>query len=144
MRNPARRKVGAVAFEACRGDRRAVALTIPTGAQAAAVACGGGVSTGRVAVNGFISARPGPVDEFPTREITVYIKARRHGNNAVIVSYESFFRVVQGGHWEKVGSGRTHIRAGEAVGPLEVGSTTRACGPVKVEIRAHSRADGGA
>ncbi|OEJ36101.1 hypothetical protein [Streptomyces subrutilus] len=119
-------------------------LTIPTNAQAAAVACGGGVSTGRVAVNGCISAQRGSVGEFPTREITAYIKARNTGTKAVNVSYEAFFRVVQGGHWEKVGSGRTHIRAGEAVGPLEVGSTTRVCGPVKVEIRVHARADGGA
>ncbi|MET9852466.1 hypothetical protein ABZY57_05870 [Streptomyces sp. NPDC006450] len=28
------------------------------------------------------------------------------------MSYEAFFRVVEGGHWEKVGSGRTYVPAG--------------------------------
>ncbi|MER7682770.1 hypothetical protein [Streptomyces sp. NPDC096934] len=79
-----------------------------------------------------------------TREITAHIKARNTGPRALNLSYEAFFRVVDGGHWVKVGSGRAHVRAGESVGPVEVGSTTRVCGPVKVEIRVHARADGGA
>ncbi|MET9962790.1 hypothetical protein ABZ128_27590 [Streptomyces sp. NPDC006326] len=120
-------------------------LTIPANAHAAAVACGGGTSTGRVAVNGCISAQRGSVGEFPTREITAYIKARNTGTRGLNVSYEAFFRVVSGGHWEKVGSGRAYVRAGEAIGPVEVGSTTRVCGPgVKVEVRVHARADGAA
>lgn len=119
-------------------------LTIPANAHAAAVACGGGVSTGRVAVNGCISAERGSAGRFPTREITAYIKARNTGTKGLNVSYEAFFRVVDGGHWEKLGNGRSYAGAGQAIGPVEVGSTTRVCGPVKVEIRVHARADGGA
>ncbi|MFD3700465.1 hypothetical protein ACFWUZ_30805 [Streptomyces sp. NPDC058646] len=119
-------------------------LTIPTHAHAAAIACGGGVSTGRVAVNGCISAQRGSIGKAPTREITAHIKARNTGTKGLNVSYEAFFRVVDGGHWVKVGSGRTYVRPGEAIGPVEVGSTTRVCGPVKVEIRVHARADGAA
>ncbi|MFG3588969.1 hypothetical protein [Streptomyces sp. NPDC047990] len=114
------------------------------GAHAAAIACGGGVATGRVAVNGCISAQRGSVGRVMTREITAHIKARNTGPRALNISYEALFRVVDGGHWVKVGSGRAHLRAGESVGPVEVGSTTRVCGPVKVEIRVHARADGGA
>ncbi|MFF4319486.1 hypothetical protein [Streptomyces sp. NPDC001568] len=119
-------------------------LTLPAEAHAAAIACGGGVSTGRVAINGCISAQRGSAGRFPTREITAHIKARNTGTKAVNVAYEAFFRVVDGGHWEKLGSGRTHVRAGEAIGPVEVGSSTRVCGPVRVEIRVHARADGAA
>lgn len=119
-------------------------LTVPANAHAAAVACGGGTSTGRVAVNGCISAQRGSVGEFPTREITAYVKARNTGKKGLNVSYEAFFRVVEGGHWEKVGSGRSYVPAGGTIGPVEVGSTTRVCGPVKVEIRVHARADGAA
>ncbi|MFJ7778612.1 hypothetical protein [Streptomyces yangpuensis] len=119
-------------------------LAVPVTADAAAIACGGGTSTGRVAVNGCISAERGSAGRFPTREITAYIKARNTGTKGVDVAYEAFFRVVDGGHWEKLGSGRTHVRAGESVGPLEVGSSTRVCGPVKVEIRVHARAAGAA
>ncbi|MFC9585007.1 hypothetical protein ACFVJ8_19555 [Streptomyces yangpuensis] len=117
-------------------------LAVPATADAAAIACGGGTSTGRVAVNGCISAERGSAGRFPTREITAYIKARNTGTKGVDVAYEAFFRVVDGGHWEKLGSGRTYVRAGESVGPLEVGSSTRVCGPVKVEIRVHARAGG--
>ncbi|MFG1811967.1 hypothetical protein [Streptomyces sp. NPDC049040] len=119
-------------------------LAIPVDAHAAAVACGGGVSTGRVAVNGCISAQRGSLGRFPTRDITAYIRARNAGSRALNVSYEAFFRVVDGGHWEKIGSGRAYVKAGESVGPVEVGSSTRVCGPVKVEIRVHARADGAA
>lgn len=119
-------------------------LAVPAIADAAAIACGGGTSTGRVAVNGCISAERGSAGRFPTREITAYIKARNTGSKGLNVAYEAFFRVVDGGHWEKLGSGRTYVRAGESVGPLEVGSSTRVCGPVKVEIRVHAKADGAA
>ncbi|MER6486250.1 hypothetical protein ABT264_22175 [Streptomyces virginiae] len=119
-------------------------LAVPATADATAVACGGGTSTGRVAVNGCISAQRGSAGRFPTREITAYIKARNTGSKGLNVAYEAYFRVVDGGHWEKLGSGRTYVRAGESVGPLEVGSSTRVCGPVKVEIRVHARADGAA
>ncbi|MEU6300280.1 hypothetical protein [Streptomyces erythrochromogenes] len=119
-------------------------LAVPATADAAAIACGGGTSTGRVAVNGCISAERGSAGRFPTREITAYIKARNTGPRGLDVAYEAYFRVVDGGHWEKLGSGRTHVRAGESVGPLEVGSSTRVCGPVKVEIRVRAKAGGAA
>ncbi|MGW7062225.1 hypothetical protein ACWGHM_27405 [Streptomyces sp. NPDC054904] len=102
------------------------------------------MSTGRVAVNGCISAQRGSAGRFPTRDVTAHIKARNTGSKALNVTYEAYFRVVDGGHWEKIGSGRAHVRAGESIGPVEVGSTTRVCGPVKVEIRVHARADGAA
>ncbi|MET7516531.1 hypothetical protein ABZS88_24180 [Streptomyces sp. NPDC005480] len=118
-------------------------LTIPANAHAAAVACGGGVSTGRVAVNGCISAQRGKEGRIYTREITAYVKARNTGPRALNVSYEAFFRVVDGGYWVKLGSGRTYVPAGGTVEPTEVGSSTRVCAPgVRVEIRVHARADG--
>ncbi|MFE2210670.1 hypothetical protein ACFW93_01680 [Streptomyces canus] len=120
-----------------------IVLAVPANAQAAAVACGGGVSTGRVAVNGCISAQRGKEGRIYTREITAYVKARNTGPRAVNVAYEAFFRVVDGGHWVELGSGRTHVPAGGTVEPTEVGSSTRVCGPVKVEIRVHAHADGG-
>ncbi|WP_234382196.1 hypothetical protein [Streptomyces sp. XY332] len=119
-------------------------LTVPVNAHAAAIACGGSASTGRVAINGCISAQRGSAGRFPTRDITAHIRARNTGAKGLNVSYEAFFRVVEGGHWEKLGSGRAYVRAGEAIGPVEVGSATRVCGPVKVEIRVHARADGAA
>lgn len=119
-------------------------LAIPANAHAAAVACGGGVSTGRVAVNGCISAQRGKEGRVYVREITAYVKARNTGPRAVNISYEAFFRVVSGGYWVKLGSGRTYVPAGGTLGPTEVGSSTRPCGPVKVEIRVHARAAGAA
>lgn len=118
-------------------------MTIPANAHAAAIACGGGTSTGRVAINGCISAQRGSVGPFPSREMTAYIKARNTGTKGLNVSYEAFSRP-DGGSWERVGTGRAYVRAGEAIGPVEVGSTTRVCAPVKVEIRVHARADGAA
>ncbi|GHB67262.1 hypothetical protein GCM10010347_41680 [Streptomyces cirratus] len=118
-------------------------LTIPMDAHAAAIACGGGVSTGRVAVNGCISAERGKEGKVITREITAHVKLRNSGPTAVDVSYEAFFRVVSGGHWVKLGSGRTYVPAQETVGPTEVGSSTRPCAPLKVEIRVHARVAGG-
>lgn len=117
------------------------ALASPANAHAAAIACGGGVSTGRVAVNGCISAQRGKEGRVYVREITAYVKARNTGPRAANISYEAFFRVVSGGHWVKLGSGRTYVPAGGTVEATEVGSSTRPCGPVKVEIRVHARAD---
>jgi len=125
------------------GTAALTVLVMPANARAAAVACGGGVSTGRVAVNGCISAQRGKEGRVYTREITAYVKARNTGPRAVNVTYEAFFRVVDGGHWVKLGSGRTYVPAGGTVEPTEVGSSTRVCGPVKVEIRVHALADGG-
>jgi hypothetical protein len=117
-------------------------LTLPGDAHAAGIACGGGVSTGRVAVNGCISAQRGQVGAFPTREITAHIKLRNTGPRGVNVAYEAFSKP-DGGSWAKIGTGRTYVKAGDSVGPVEVGGTTRVCAPVRVEIRVHARADGG-
>ncbi|MBY8340985.1 hypothetical protein JYK17_13180 [Streptomyces sp. KC 17012] len=119
------------------------ALTMPTNAHAAGIACGGGVSTGRVAINGCISAERGSVGRLPTREISAYIKARNTGSRGVNITYEAFSRP-DGGSWAKVGTGRSYVAPGQEVGPVEVGSTTRVCAPVRVEIRVHARADGAA
>ncbi|MFJ2306772.1 hypothetical protein [Streptomyces sp. NPDC087787] len=97
-----------------------------------------------MAINGFVSAQRGKEGRVYVREITAYVKARNTGSRAVNISYEAFFRVVSGGYWVKLGSGRTHVPAGGAIEPTEVGSSTRPCGPVKVEIRVHARADGAA
>ncbi|MGY6019906.1 hypothetical protein [Streptomyces spinosirectus] len=118
-------------------------LSIPGNAHAVGIACGGGVSTGRVPVNGCISAQRGSVGAFPSREMTAYIKARNTGTRGINVAYEAFARP-DGGSWAKVGSGRSYVGAGQEIGPVEVGSTTRVCAPVKVEIRVHARADGAA
>ncbi|MCX5054133.1 MULTISPECIES: hypothetical protein [unclassified Streptomyces] len=118
-------------------------LTLPANAHAVGIACGGGASTGRVAVNGCISAQRGSVGRFPSREMTAYIKARNTGTRGLNVSYEAFSRP-DGGSWAKVGSGRAYVGAGQEIGPVEVGSTTRICAPVRVEIRVHARADGAA
>ena len=125
------------------GAAALAALTIPTSAQATGTACGGGVSTGRVAVNGCISAQRGSVGAFPSREIAAYIKARNTGSKGLNIVYEAFSRP-DGGSWSKVGTGRAYVAAGQEIGPVEVGSTTRVCAPVRVEIRVHARADGAA
>jgi hypothetical protein len=125
------------------GAAALTALSVPSNAHAAGIACGGGVSTGRVAVNGCISAQRGSVGPFPSRDITAHIKARNTGTHGLNVSYEAFSRP-DGGSWTKVGSGRTYVGAGQETGPVEVGSTTRVCAPVRVEIRVHAKADGGA
>jgi hypothetical protein len=118
-------------------------LAVPADAHAVGIACGGGTSTGRVAVNGCVSAERGSVGHFPSREMTAYIKARNTGPRGLNVTYEAFSRP-DGGSWAKVGTGRTYVAAGQEIGPVEVGSTTRICAPVKVEIRVHARADGAA
>lgn len=110
----------------------AVALTVlavPANAHAAAVACGGGVSTGRVAVNGCISAERGREGRIYTREITAYVKARNTGPRAVNVAYEAFFRVVDGGHWVKLGNGRTYVPAGGPSNPRRWAARPGCAGP---------------
>ncbi|MFI6055600.1 hypothetical protein ACIBCO_36645 [Streptomyces violascens] len=124
----------------------ALALLIPTAdAHAIGIACGGGVSTGRVAVNGCISAQRWKDGKVFFRDVAAYAKLRNTGPRGVNVSYEAFFRIVSGGHWVKIGSGRTYVAAGVTEGPTAIGDTSRACGPfnVKAEIRVHAKADGG-
>ncbi|MPY54253.1 hypothetical protein FPZ41_39145 [Streptomyces sp. K1PN6] len=117
-------------------------LTIPANAHAAAIACGGGTSTGRVAVNGCISAQRQLHGHAPFKEVTAYVKLRNTGTRAVNVSYEAYWRT-SGFDWTKLGSSRTNVGAGMTVGPLEVGTKDRACDGIKVEIRVRAQVGGG-
>src|SRR4051794_7016174 len=117
-------------------------LAAPANAHAAAVACGGGVSTGRVAVNGCISAQRGKEGRIYTREITAYVKARNTGPRALNVSYEAFFRVVNGGDWGKLGSGRPYVPAGGAARPPGGGRPARGGGAGGGGVRGHAPARG--
>ncbi|MFI6933899.1 hypothetical protein [Streptomyces sp. NPDC050287] len=118
-------------------------LTVPTNAHAASIACGGGTSTGRVAVNGCISAERDWLGDIPYRKVTAYVTLRNTGTRAVNVSYEAYWRT-PGFDWQKLGSSRTSLGAGATVGPIEAGSKDRACDGVKVEIRVHAQVSGGA
>jgi hypothetical protein len=117
-------------------------LTIPTSAQAAGVACGGGASTGRVSVNGCISAERQWFGDVPYREVTAYIKLHNTGPRAVAVSFEAE-KSHNGGPWKKVGNSRTTVGAGQTVGPTAVGSDTEFCDGQKVVVRVHAKAAGG-
>ncbi|MFD7899965.1 MULTISPECIES: hypothetical protein [unclassified Streptomyces] len=118
-------------------------LTVPAGdAHATAIACGGGVSTGRVAVNGCISAERHSVEGVPYREVTAHVKLRNTGTRALTVSYEAFW-LYDGSTWRKIGSGRTNVAPGATVGPVEVGSKSLICGG-KAQIRVHAQAAGAA
>ncbi|MFE9925212.1 hypothetical protein ACFYQA_27650 [Streptomyces sp. NPDC005774] len=118
-------------------------LTIPTTAHAASIACGGGTSTGRIAVNGCISAQKEWVERVPFREVTSYVKLRNTGTRALNVSYEAYARFA-GGDWKKMGNSRTTVGAGQTVGPVEVGAITYYCDSSKVEIRVRAQANGSA
>ncbi|MFJ9350955.1 hypothetical protein [Streptomyces sp. NPDC101237] len=125
----------------------ALALLLPTtNANAAGVACGGSVSTGGIAANGCISAEKGKEGRVYTRDIKAHVVLTNTSRHAAYVDYEAFFRVVSGGHWVKIGNGRTLVPRRATTGPTEVGSTTRVCFVVnaKVEIRVHVKPAGGA
>ncbi|MGW3820447.1 hypothetical protein [Streptomyces sp. NPDC005046] len=125
----------------------ALALLLPaTNAHAAAVACGGSVSTQGVAANGCISAEKGKEGRIYTRDIKAHVVLTNTRPHAAYVDYEAFFRVVSGGHWVKIGNGRTLVPRRTTTGPTEIGSTTRVCFVVnaKVEIRVHVKPAGGA
>lgn len=125
----------------------ALALLLPaTNAQAAAVACGGSVSTRGIAANGCISAEKGKEGRIYTRDIKAHVVLTNTSPHAAHVDYEAFFRVVSGGHWVKIGNGRTLVPRHSTTGPTEIGSTTRVCFVVnaKVEIRVHVKPAGGA
>ncbi|THA46492.1 hypothetical protein E6R62_33720 [Streptomyces sp. A1136] len=118
-------------------------LPLSTDAHATSVACGGGTSTGRVAVNGCVSAERGWLGDLPYRKVTAYVTLRNTGGRAVTVSYEAYWRT-PGLDWKKLGSSRTSVGAGATVGPLEAGSKDRACDGVRVEVRVRAQAGGGA
>ncbi|MER7936375.1 hypothetical protein AB0N99_37490 [Streptomyces sp. NPDC093272] len=125
----------------------ALALLLPTAnARATAVACGGSVSSRGIAAHGCISADKGKEGRIYTRNIKAHVVLTNSGPHAAYVDYEAFFRVVSGGHWVKVGNGRTLVPRRTTKGPIEIGSTTRVCFVVnaKVEIRVHVKPAGGA
>ncbi len=117
------------------------ALALPADAQAAAVACGGSVSTQGITGNGCISAERWKDGHVFMRNITAHTVLTNTRPHASWVEYEAYFRVVSGGHWVKIGNGRTVVQRRSTVGPIAIGSTDRVCGPVnvKVEIRVHVR-----
>ena len=118
-------------------------LMLPADAHAAGISCGGSTSVGPLGINGCISAQRGSAGPFPTRDISAYIKMHNTGKRTLNIEYEAYARP-DGGSWDRVGTGRTPLRAGETLGPVEVGSTTRVCAPHRVEIRVHARVAGGA
>jgi hypothetical protein len=125
----------------------ALALLLPaTNAHAAAIACGGSVSTQGIAANGCISAERGKEGRIHLRDIKAHVVLTNTRPHAAYVDYEAFFRVVSGGHWVKIGNGRALVSRRTTTSPIEIGSTTRVCFVVnaKVEIRVHVKPAGGA
>lgn len=125
----------------------ALALLLPgANANAAAIACGGSVSSKAIGANGCISAEKGKEGQVYTREIKAHVVLRNTSAHAAQVEYEAFFRIVSGGDWVKIGNGRTRVSARSTTGHIEIGSTTRVCFVVnpKAEIRVHVRPSGGA
>jgi hypothetical protein len=136
------RRIGAIL-----GAASLTVLTVPASdAQAATIACGGGVSTGRVSVNGCISAETTLFGDVPTRNVTAYIKLHNTGKTALTVSYEAFGKTDGDRDWKKMGNSRTNVGPGATVGPDAVGTLTRVvCSPGKrVDIRVHAQAAGAA
>jgi len=120
------------------------ALALPADAHAAAIACGGSVATQGISGNGCISAERWKDGKVFFRDITAHTVLTNTRSHAASVEYEAYFRVVSGGHWVKIGNGRTVVQRRSTVGPIAIGSTDRVCGPVKVEIRVHVRPARGA
>ncbi|MFB7273559.1 hypothetical protein [Streptomyces sp. NPDC056244] len=116
-------------------------LSVPASdAHATAIACGGGVSTGRVAVNGCISAERQDEQDVPFRQVKAHVKLRNTGTRALTVSYEAYW-LYSGSEWRKLGNGRTNVAPGEIFGPAEVGSKILICGG-KAQIRVRAQAAG--
>ncbi|MFI9046164.1 hypothetical protein [Streptomyces sp. NPDC053427] len=133
-------------FAATLAAAACTALAVPADAHAAAIACGGSVSTQGLTANGCISAERWKDGHVFMRNITAHTTVTNTRPHAAYVEYEAFFRVVSGGHWVKIGNGRTLVQRRSTVGPIEIGNTDRVCGPVnvKVEIRVHVRPAKGA
>ncbi|MFD7220041.1 hypothetical protein ACFV9P_03345 [Streptomyces sp. NPDC059892] len=118
-------------------------LTVPANAHAASVVCGGGASTGRVAVNGCISAERKWIEVVSYRDVTAYVKLRNVGTRALNVAYETYLRT-NGGEWKKLSNSRTTVGAGQTVGPVEAGNKTAPCNAGKIEIRVRAQVSGAA
>ncbi|MEV0092195.1 hypothetical protein [Streptomyces sp. NPDC050738] len=119
-------------------------LLLPADAHAAGITCGGSTSVGPLGINGCISAQRGSLGDLPTRDISAHIKVHNTGKRALNIEYEAYASADNGDSWARVGTGRNSVGAGQTLGPVEVGSTTRVCAPQRVVIRVHARAVGGA
>ncbi|MFD4584304.1 hypothetical protein [Streptomyces sp. NPDC058434] len=122
------------------------ALALPADAHAAAIACGGAVSTQNIGAQGCISAERWKDGHVFMRNITAHAVITNSRAHASYVDYEAYFRIREGGHWVKLGNGRTIVQRRSTIGPFEIGNTDRVCGPVNAtaEIRVHVRPAGGA
>lgn len=122
-----------------------LALALPAQAQAAAVACGGRVSTQHIGTQGCISAERWKDGKIFWRDITAHAVLTNSSPHASSVEYEAYLHVQgDGDDWMKMGSGRTTVQGRSTVGPIAIATNTRLCGPVKITIRVHVRPAGGA
>ncbi|MFE5594911.1 hypothetical protein [Streptomyces sp. NPDC056549] len=119
------------------------ALSFPAQAHAAAVACGGGVSTQNIGARGCISAERWQDGGIYWRDITAHALITNSRSHASWVEYEAYSQAGSGA-WVKMGSGRTIVERRSTVGPIAIASKTRTCDTVKVTIRVHVRPAGGA
>ncbi|MFF1360262.1 MULTISPECIES: hypothetical protein [unclassified Streptomyces] len=119
------------------------ALAFPAQAHAAAVACGGGVSTQNIGARGCISAERWKNGGVFWHDITAHALITNSRSHASWVEYEAYLQAGSG-DWTKMGSGRTIVQRRSTVGPIEIASKSRVCDTVKVTIRVHVRPAGGA
>lgn len=120
------------------------ALVLPADAHAAAVACGGGVSTQNIGARGCISAEGWKDGQVWWRDITAHTLLTNSRAHASWVEYEAYLHVQgDGDDWMKMGSGRQIVQRRDTIGPIAIASNTRLCGPVKITIRVHVRPAGG-
>lgn len=119
------------------------ALVWPADAHAAAVACGGGVSTQNIGARGCISAERWNDGRIYWRDITAHAQITNSRSHASWVEYEAYSQAGSG-DWVKMGSGRTIVQRRSTVGPIAIATKTRVCDTVKVTIRVHVRPAGGA
>ncbi|WP_327417524.1 hypothetical protein [Streptomyces sp. NBC_01233] len=119
------------------------ALVLPADAHAAAVACGGGVSTQNIGARGCISAERWNDGRIYWRDITAHALLTNSRAHASWVEYEAY-STTDGSYWDKMGSGRIIVERRSTIGPIAIASTTRLCDTTKVTIRVHVRPAGGA
>ncbi|MES4888759.1 hypothetical protein [Streptomyces sp. NPDC096012] len=119
------------------------ALAFPAQAHAAAVACGGGVSTQNIGARGCISAERWKDGGVFWHDITAHALITNSRSHASWVEYEAYLQAGSA-DWVKMGSGRTIVERRSTVGPIAIASKSRVCDTVKVTIRVHVRPAGGA
>ncbi|MEV6160712.1 hypothetical protein AB0L71_02050 [Streptomyces sp. NPDC052052] len=131
---------------AAAGAALLTALAVPADAHAAAIACGGAVSTQNIGAQGCISAERFKDGKIWWRDIKAHAVITNSRAHASYVDYEAFMNVQGSSSWTKLGNGRTVVQRRSTIGPFEIGSATRICGPVnaKITIRVHVRPAGGA